>query len=279
LGLGLGAIFAALAALGLGHRPVGEGSGAVPPPGRTIVVLPTYDEAGSIREVIARALASAPQVEVLVVDDASPDGTGAIADEIAAAEPRVRAIHRSGKEGLGTAYLTGFRDALARGSDAVVEMDSDLSHDPADIARLIEASRTADLVIGSRYVPGGKTRNWARRREWLSRGGNAYARGLLRFPVRDATSGFRLYRRPVLEELPLDEVASEGYAFQIEMAWRAWAAGFVVREIPITFTERRQGASKMSGAIVREAARSVARWAFRRAQRPRAPHPRSVGSA
>lgn len=244
---------------------------------RTCVVLPTYDEASSIREVIARALAASSDVEILVIDDASPDGTGAIADEIAATDRRARVIHRPRKMGLGPAYIAGFGDALARGADACVEMDSDLSHDPADIARLIDAARGADLVIGSRYVPGGDARNWSRARRALSRAANTYTRLLLGFPIRDATSGFRLYRRAVLETIPLEEVRSEGYAFQVEMAWRAWAAGFAVVEIPITFVERREGASKMSRRIVVEALWRIARWslAFRR---PRGTHPRSVAA-
>jgi hypothetical protein len=158
----------------------------------------------------------------------------------------------------------------------MIEMDSDLSHDPGDIPRLIEAASRADVVIGSRYVAGGGTRNWSRMREVLSRGGNAYARALLRFPFRDATAGFRLYRRAVLETIPLDEVHSEGYGFQVEMTWRAWALGFAIVEIPIVFVERREGASKMSRRIVLEAMGKVARWARAGARAPTAPHPRSV---
>ena len=243
---------------------------------KACVILPTYNEAGTIAEVIERVLAASPAAEVLVVDDNSPDGTGRIADAMAAREQRVAVMHRPGKGGLGPAYIAGFRDALARGYDAVIEMDSDLSHDPADVARLIEAAATADLVIGSRYVPGGGTRNWSKMREGLSRGGNLYARLLLRFPLTDATSGFRCYGRAVIEEIPLDEVRSEGYSFQIEMAWRAWTMGFKVDEIPIVFTERREGTSKMSKRIVLEAVGAVARWARMRRRAPAMPHPRSV---
>jgi glycosyltransferase involved in cell wall biosynthesis len=243
---------------------------------KALVVLPTYNEAGTIHEVIARVLASTPAASVLVVDDGSPDGTGAIADDYAEAEPRVRVLHRKKKAGLGPAYLAGFREGLGLGYDLLLEMDSDLSHDPADVARFAEAAGRFDVVIGSRYVPGGRVVNWSRFRVMLSRGGNAYARALLRLDLTDATSGFRCYRRAVLETLPLDEVTAEGYGFQIEMAWRAWTAGFAVGEIPITFTERREGASKMSKAIVAEALRDVARFAAQRRRPPPRPHSRSV---
>lgn len=240
------------------------------------VVLPTYNEAGTVAEVIERVLAATPDVEVLVVDDGSPDGTGAVADAFAARDARVRVLHRERKGGLGPAYLAGFAAALAAGHEAVIEMDADLSHDPADVVRLLEGVGEADLVIGSRYVPGGGTRNWSRAREALSRAGNLYARLLLGFGLTDATSGFRCYRRALLEELPLADVRTEGYAFQIELAWRAWTAGFAVRELPIVFVERREGASKMSRRIVLEAVVAVARWALRRARPPARPHPRSV---
>ncbi|MCA1830982.1 MAG: polyprenol monophosphomannose synthase [Actinomycetota bacterium] len=242
------------------------------------VILPTYNEAGTIRDVVARALGSTPDVDVLIVDDNSPDGTGDIADGIAAAEPRVFVMHRASKQGLGPAYIAGFVDSIARGYEAMIEMDSDLSHDPADIPRLIEAARAADVVIGSRYVRGGDTQNWTTGRRLMSRGANLYARTLLRFPVRDATAGFRLYRRAVLETIPLDEIHSEGYGFQVEMTWRAWTLGFTIVEIPITFVERREGASKMSRAIAIEGGRKVLRWAAKRARRPAEPHPRSARS-
>lgn len=243
---------------------------------RVRVVLPTYEEAGTIREVIERVLASSGRVDVLVVDDDSPDGTGRIADDIAAANPRVTVMHRPRKAGLGPAYIAGFKDSIAAGYDAMVEMDSDLSHDPADVPRLIIAAGEADLVIGSRYVPGGATRNWSRMRELISRGGNAYARLWLRFRFTDSTAGFRLYRRAVLETLPLDEITSEGYGFQVEMTWRTWLAGFAIAEIPIVFSERREGASKMHRGIVIEAARKVARWGMSRARPAGAAHPRSI---
>jgi glycosyltransferase involved in cell wall biosynthesis len=243
---------------------------------KALVVLPTYDEAGTIREVVAKALGSTPDVDVLVVDDNSPDGTGRIADEMAAAEPRVHVLHRPGKGGLGPAYIAGFGWGLEHGYDAVLEMDSDLSHDPADIARFVAAAASHDLVIGSRYIPGGGVRNWSKMREYLSRGGNLYSRTLLRFPLTDSTSGFRCYRRELLETIPLAEIDSEGYGFQIEMAWRAWTLGFDVTEIPIVFVERREGASKMSNRIVVEALGRVLGFARRRLRRPAQPHSRSI---
>jgi glycosyltransferase involved in cell wall biosynthesis len=246
---------------------------------KALVILPTYDEAGTIAEVIRRTLAATKEVDVLVVDDASPDGTGKIAEGIAAGEPRVRVMHRPAKGGLGPAYLAGFREGLDRAYDAMLEMDSDLSHDPADVARLVDAAARADLVIGSRYVPGGATVNWSRFRRFLSRGGTLYAKRMLGLPLSDATSGFRCYRRPVLEAIPLDEIGSEGYAFQIEMAWRAWTLGFRTEEIPIVFTERREGASKMSRRIVAEALWRVFLWAFRRRRPPKRPHPHSVAGS
>jgi len=245
---------------------------------RVCVVLPTYNEAGTIVEVIERVLATSSDVDILVADDNSPDGTGKLADGIAAREQRVRVLHRPGKAGLGPAYVAGFKDALARGYDAVIEMDADLSHSPDDVPRLVQAAASADVVLGSRYAPGGGTRNWSKGRERLSRGGNAYARALLGVPVRDITAGFRCYRREVLEELPLDQISSEGYGFQIEMLWRAWLAGFKIVEVPIIFTERREGVSKMSRSIVIEALRKVAVWGTKRARPPAEPHPRSVAA-
>lgn len=242
---------------------------------RALVIVPTYSEAATVEEVVRGALADA-RVDVLVVDDASPDGTAQIVEAIARTEPRVRLLQRPGKQGLGPAYLAGFADALAGGYDAAVEMDADLSHDPADVARLLDGLAYADLTIGSRYVHGGRTRNWSRIRRLVSRAGNIYARALLRFPVHDATSGFRAYRRAVLETLDLSAIHSEGYGFQVELAWRTWVAGFAIAEIPITFVERRAGASKFSRAIVGEALWAIARWAMQRLRAPSTPHPRSV---
>jgi glycosyltransferase involved in cell wall biosynthesis len=236
---------------------------------RALTVVPTYNEAASLEGVLAAGLTADPALEFLVVDDRSPDGTGQLADRLAAGEPRLHVLHRTGKEGLGSAYRAGFRWGLERGFDAYCEMDADASHDPADLPRLVEALGDAAVAIGSRYVPGGAVRNWSRRRVALSRGGNWYVRLATGLPVRDATSGFRAYRRAVLEAIGLDSVRSDGYAFQVEMALRAWRAGFRVVEVPILFTERRAGASKMSGAIIAEALWRVALWGARGPRRPR----------
>jgi dolichol-phosphate mannosyltransferase len=228
--------------------------------GRVLVVIPTYNEAANLEPVLTRLRGAVPEADVLVVDDGSPDGTGEIADRIAAADPSVHVLHRTEKAGLGAAYVAGFRWALASGYDAVVEMDADGSHAPEELPRLLAAVRDADLVIGSRWVPGGEVRNWPLSRLLLSRGASLYTRVLLRYPVRDVTAGYRVYRRTVLEELKLDEVASTGYCFQIDLGWRTWRAGFRVVEVPITFTERVVGQSKMSRAIVTEALWRVAAW-------------------
>jgi dolichol-phosphate mannosyltransferase len=228
--------------------------------GRVLVAIPTYNEAENLEPVVARLRASVPEADVLVVDDGSPDGTGDIADRLAAADSSVHVLHRTQKAGLGAAYIAGFRWALSDGYDVVVEMDSDGSHAPEELPRLLTALREADLVIGSRWVPGGQIRNWPIYRQIISIGGSTYARVLLRFPVRDSTSGYRAFRRQVLEDLKLDEVASQGYCFQIDLAWKTWRSGFRVREVPITFTEREVGRSKMSRAIVLEALWRVAGW-------------------
>jgi dolichol-phosphate mannosyltransferase len=228
--------------------------------GRVMVVIPTYNEVANLESVIARLRAAVPEAHALVVDDSSPDGTGELADRLAVRDDRVRVLHRAQKAGLGAAYIAGFRQVLGEGFDAVVEMDADGSHAPEELPRLLAALRDADLVLGSRWVPGGEVRNWPRVRQLISRGGNLYARLLLRFPVRDATGGYRAYRRVVLETLKLDEVASQGYCFQIDLAWKTWREGFRVVEVPITFTERVQGQSKMSRAIVTEALWRVAQW-------------------
>jgi dolichol-phosphate mannosyltransferase len=192
-------------------------------------------------------------VRVLVIDDDSPDGTGKIADELAAELDYVDVLHRPRKEGLGPAYLDGFRRALAKGADLVLEMDCDFSHDPADVPRLIAAATEADLVVGSRYVAGGSVGNWGPVRRFVSAGGSWYARLVLGVPIRDLTAGFKCIRREVLERIELDTIAAKGYAFQIEMTYRALKAGFRVRELPITFVDRAHGGSKMSKAIVLEA--------------------------
>ncbi len=233
-------------------------------PGPVLVVIPTYDERENLAPLVARLHAAVPHADVLVVDDASPDGTGELADKLAAADPRVRVLHRTTKDGLGAAYLAGFAAALHGEHQVVVEMDADGSHAPEDLPALLDALHDADLVLGSRYVPGGEVLNWPAHREWLSRGGNLYSRLALGVSIRDITGGYRVFRRQVLEELDLDQVASQGYCFQVDMAWRAVRAGFRVREVPITFVERERGASKMNGAIVGEALWNVTCWGVER---------------
>lgn len=236
-------------------------------PGPVLVVIPTYDERENLGPVVSRLHAAVPHADVLVVDDASPDGTGTLADEMAAADPRIRVLHRTTKDGLGAAYLAGFAAALCGKHEVVVEMDADGSHAPEDLPALLDALRDADLVLGSRYVPGGEVVNWPAHREWLSRGGNLYSRLALGVAIRDITGGYRVFRRQVLEELDLADVASQGYCFQVDMAWRTVRAGFRVREVPITFVERERGASKMNSAIVTEALWNVTRWGVDRVRR------------
>jgi len=218
---------------------------------KAVVCLPTYNERENL-EAMLRALAD-KGVRVLVIDDNSPDGTGELADRVAARVDYVDVLHRERKEGLGPAYLAGFRRALADGAELVLEMDCDFSHDPDDVPRLIAAADEADVVLGSRYVDGGGVRNWGLLRRFVSAGGSWYARVLLGVSVRDLTGGFKCYRRAVLERIDLDAIDSKGYAFQIETTYRALRAGFRVREIPITFADREAGGSKMSKAIVAEA--------------------------
>ena len=218
------------------------------------VCLPTYNERENLEPMVDRLgeiLGS--DGLVLVIDDNSPDGTGERADRLAAERPRVQVLHRPRKEGLGPAYLDGFRRALELGADLIFELDCDFSHDPADVPRLAAAAAEADLVIGSRYVPGGGTKNWGLVRRLISRGGSLYAQILLGVPIRDLTGGFKCYRREVLEAIDLDAIHSKGYAFQIETTYRALRAGFRVVEVPIVFTDREVGGSKMSKAIVLEA--------------------------
>jgi dolichol-phosphate mannosyltransferase len=221
---------------------------------RVTVCLPTFNERENIEPMVAALLERlGPDDSVLVIDDSSPDGTGEIADRLAAEEPRVAAQHRPNKEGLGPAYIAGFRRALADGAELVLEMDCDFSHDPDDVPRLIAAAADADLVLGSRYVGGGQIENWGPLRRFVSRAGSLYAQALLGAPVRDLTGGFKCYRRAVLETIDLDAIDSRGYAFQIETTYRAIRAGFRVVEVPITFADREVGGSKMSKAIVVEA--------------------------
>jgi dolichol-phosphate mannosyltransferase len=232
---------------------------------RAVVCLPTYNERENL-EPLVEALAGVLDVtrdRVLVIDDASPDGTGEIADRLAAVHPWLNVLHRTAKEGLGPAYVAGFRRALAEGADLVLEMDCDFSHAPRDVARLIAACEGgADLALGSRYVEGGGTENWGLVRRLVSRGGSLYARTVLGVPIRDLTGGFKCFRRHVLETIDLDGVAARGYGFQIEVTYRVLRAGFSVVELPITFSDRRVGQSKMSGGIVLEAMAQVPvlRW-------------------
>jgi len=230
---------------------------------RVLVVVPTYNERESLPIALERLAQHVPEADVLVVDDGSPDGTGEIAEKLAEAEQGRRSIgvlHRAGKQGLGTAYVAGFGWALERGYDVVVEMDADGSHRAQDLPRILAALGGADLVLGSRWVPGGEVVNWPVSRLVLSRGANVYTRAALGIPVKDATGGFRAYRASLLRTLPLGDVASQGYCFQIDMVWRAVKQGARVVEVPITFVERELGASKMSRTIIVEALVSVTRW-------------------
>jgi len=241
-----------------------------------LVVIPTYNEADNIRPIVSRLRAAVPQAQVLIVDDGSPDGTGALADELAAADDAVHVLHRTAKKGLGAAYVAGFGWAAERSYDVIVEMDADGSHQPEQLPSLLAALGDADVVLGSRWVDGGAVRNWPFSRKILSKGGNRYTRIALGLPLQDATGGYRAYRRAVLDELPLDTVSSQGYCFQVDLVWQAWRRGFRVVEVPITFVERERGESKMSRAIVAEALWRVTWWAIssRRvqpAQRPVGP--------
>ena len=227
------------------------------------MIVPTYNERQNLEPLVAAIGAAlepcAPDYAVLVVDDNSPDGTGEVADRLAASRPARPRPARAGKRGLGRAYVAGFRHALAEGATLVIEMDADFSHDPGYLPALIEAARDADLVLGSRYVPGGGVHNWGPIRRLVSRGGCWYARAVLDVDVRDLTGGFKCFRREVLEAIDLDGVQSEGYAFQVELTYRALEAGFRVKEIPITFSERRRGESKMSRRIMLEAITMIPR--------------------
>ena len=227
---------------------------------RVLVIVPTYNEKENLPLIVGRIRAATPDVHILVADDNSPDGTGLSADELVAADDHVHVMHRMGKEGLGAAYLAGFAWALDNNYDVVVEMDADGSHQPEELHRLLSGLENADLVLGSRYVPGGQVRNWPKSREILSRGGNTYTRIMLGIPLRDATGGYRAFRASALRALQLDQVASQGYCFQVDLAWRASQMGLRVKEVPITFVEREIGASKMSRHIVVEALWRVTQW-------------------
>jgi len=230
------------------------------------VIIPTYDERENLGPIVRRLHAALPRTHVLVVDDGSPDGTGDVADALASNDDagRIHVMHRTEKNGLGAAYIAGFRWGLDRDYTVLVEMDADGSHAPEQLHRLLDqVDAGADLVLGSRYVPGGTVVNWPKHREWLSRGGNIYSRLALGVKIKDITGGYRAYRREVLEKLDLAAVESHGYCFQVDLAWRAIQEGFTVREVPITFTEREIGESKMSGGIVREALLKVTQWGLR----------------
>ncbi len=246
--------------------------------GRILVIIPTFNEIDTIAPIVARVRASVASADILIVDDNSPDGTGDRADELASGDDQVRVMHRLGKEGLGAAYLAGFGWALQEGYDVVVEMDADGSHQPEQLPLLLDALRDADLVLGSRWVQGGQVENWSKSRELLSRGGSLYSRILLGIPIHDNTGGYRAFRAETLRQLDLHEVASQGYCFQVDLAWRATQRKLKVREVPITFVERTAGTSKMSQRIVVEALWRVTVWGFdervtrlrRKAQRRRA---------
>ena len=228
--------------------------------GRIVVIIPTYNERENLPLITARVRAAVPEAHVLVADDNSPDGTGAVADGLAEGDDHVHVMHRRGKEGLGAAYLAGFDWALEHGYDVVVEMDADGSHQPEQLPRLLVALRDADLVLGSRWVPGGSVVNWPKSREALSRGGSLYTRLMLGVPMRDATGGYRAFRADTLRRLDLTGVESAGYCFQVELGWRAVRSGMRVREVPIEFVEREIGDSKMSQRIVAEALWRVTVW-------------------
>ena len=242
----------------------GIGSGERPSQ-RTLVIIPTYNERENLPLIVGRVHGALPDVDILIVDDGSPDGTGDLADELALADPdRVHVMHRNSKDGLGAAYLAAFAWGLNREYAVLVEMDADGSHAPEQLHRLLDAiDGGADLAIGSRYVAGGTVRNWPRRRLVLSKSANTYSRILLGVGIHDITAGYRAYRREVLEKIDLTAVESRGYCFQIDLTWRAINNGFVVVEVPITFTERELGVSKMSGSNIREALFKVAEWGFR----------------
>lgn len=227
---------------------------------RVVTIIPTYNERQSLPLTLDRLRAAVPHSDVLVVDDNSPDGTGELADAIAASDPAVRVLHRQGKEGLGAAYIAGFRWALDRGYDVLVEMDADGSHQPEQLPSLLEAVSGAHLVIGSRWVPGGSVVNWPFHRKLLSRAGSLYSRTMLGLAVRDITAGYRAFRRETLESIDLSTVDSVGYGFQVDMTFRVALKGLRIVEVPITFVEREYGDSKMSGNIVFEAIANVTRW-------------------
>jgi dolichol-phosphate mannosyltransferase len=237
-----------------------SGDSGRPPLDRVVVIIPTYNERENLDSIAARVRTSVPAADLLVVDDNSPDGTGELANKLAAEDTQIHVLHRPGKAGLGAAYIAGFGWALDQGYSAMVEMDADGSHQPEDLPRLLSALENTDAVIGSRWVRGGTVSNWPKSREALSRGANTYARLMLRIPVHDTTAGFRAYRAHTLRAIRLDTVQSQGYCFQIDLTLRALNAGLTVAEVPIMFIDRTRGASKMSRAVVAEAFWRVTQW-------------------
>ncbi|MEE9965406.1 MAG: polyprenol monophosphomannose synthase [Propionicimonas sp.] len=233
---------------------------AASPLERVLVIIPTYNESENIGPITSRIRAAVPDADILIADDNSPDGTGALADELANADPHIHVLHRTGKEGLGAAYIAGFRWGLEAGYDVLIEHDADGSHQPEYLPAMLDRLRTADVVKGSRYIKGGVTEGWPLHRELLSRGGNLWTRAWLGIPVKDATGGLAAWRATTLRGLDLDAVEAAGYGFQVDLIWRAIRSGFTAAEIPITFVERELGDSKMSGAIVAEAMLLTTRW-------------------
>lgn len=232
------------------------------PKRKTLIIVPTYNEIENLPELVSQIHGEVPHTHILVVDDNSPDGTGALADSLAAADARVHVMHREGKLGLGTAYIAGFKWALARDYERVFEMDADFSHQPKYLPTFLEKAEEADLVLGCRYMKGGGTEDWTFMRRMISKGGNLYARVVMGLRFKDLTGGFKCFRREVLERLDLEAVRSKGYAFQIELTYRAHLAGFKIAEVPIIFPDRKLGQSKMSGRIVREAMLNVVKLRF-----------------
>ncbi|MGL4173266.1 MAG: polyprenol monophosphomannose synthase [Actinomycetota bacterium] len=229
----------------------------------TLVVIPTYNERESIESIVGRVRSAAPALHILITDDNSPDGTGRIADRLAAADESIHVLHRTAKEGLGAAYLAGFAWGLDKGYDVLVEMDADGSHQPEQLQRLLDALNEADLVLGSRWIPGGEVINWPPHRKLISRGGTTYARFVLGIQLRDVTGGFRAFRSSALRAITAEHIDSQGYCFQIDLAWRTVRHGFRVREVPVTFIERAHGQSKMNSKIVIEALARVTQWGLR----------------
>ena len=230
---------------------------------KTLIIIPTYNEYENLQPLLRSIFSYVPHTDILIVDDNSPDGTGELADQLHKVDSRIRVLHRSGKLGLGTAYVAGFKYAISNGYDAAFEMDADFSHDPQYLPNFLQAIENADLVIGSRYIPGGATPNWSLTRRFISGCGNIFARFMLGIPVHDCTAGYRCYRREVLESIDLDSIQSQGYAFQVELAYRVMKQGFVIVETPIVFLDRRVGKSKMSRTIVAEAFLYVLRTRLR----------------